>query len=469
MLRSLPRKSLFAMSGLSLALIGMPTLGGDVREDQTNVAQEPVAAAVVLPAIPAYEVPPVLAARDLLAQEFLEGADFRVEDRVPTDGFLMRFKIHSSFGSFDAASPQMVEIRIAEIRALRELEEFDTNDLAADGFRHSAKEFGDNLGHLIAEPEETLKGIPEGVGRFFKRTVRAAKTGVQTLQDRNAGADEGTGAVIEGPGARLPGAAVGPDAPRSEVGTTEASAYLAGKTAADIFGYSEQRREIAKRLKVNPYTENNVLAKRLDDVAWAAFSGGLGVAALKALAPASTLVTLAGSASNWVWDTPPGDLRVFNEQVLLGLGADQDSVDRFLRHPWYTLTLRTRLVKALDAMPEVAGRDRVMPLVLSVTTFDQARFVVESAEMLADLHKSVSPLDRLDVSGTLVGWAAANVIVPAPADALSWTTELHSFALLPELEVADRTIYLRGGATETAHSSLAQMGWSLRAWSPTTQ
>ena len=78
------------------------------------------------------------------------------------------------------------------------------------------------------------------------------------------------------------------------------------------------------------------------------FSGGLGVTALKALVPASNLVAVTSSASNWVWETAPGDLRVYNEQTLLRLGASSDDVDRLLRHPFFTTSLRTRLVTPLS-------------------------------------------------------------------------------------------------------------------------
>ena len=123
------------------------------------------------------------------------------------------------------------------------------------------------------------------MGRFFNRVERAAKTGYQTIQDRRAEPDEAT-AVLPGPGSRLPGAPLtGLQSATDQPGSAEVAAKLAGRTAADIFGYSEQRREIAKRLDVDPYTDNPVLTKRLDEVAWAAFSGGLGVTALKALVP----------------------------------------------------------------------------------------------------------------------------------------------------------------------------------------
>jgi hypothetical protein len=293
---------------------------------------------------------------------------------------------------------------------------------------------------------------------------RAAKTGYQTIQDRTAEPDQPT-AVLPGPGSLLPGAPLNETQPAGDQpGSAEVAAKLAGRTAADIFGYSEQRREIAKRVNVDPYTDNPVLAKRLDEVAWAAFSGGLGVTVLKALAPATNLVTVTSSASNWVWETTPADLRVYNEQTLLGLGALPEDVDRLLRHPFFTTSLRTRLVKALDAMSEVAERAAVMPLALSVTSTGQARFVVESAEMLARIHADERRLERLFLDGTLIARSGDALVVPAPVDALSWNAQLHGFAKRVAGESNERRMYIRGGATPLAQEQLAALGWNLVAW-----
>jgi len=385
-------------------------------------------------------------------------------EAVPSDGFLTRFTIESDYGVFEATSPALALTRIREIAALAELEKFESEDLAKDGFKHSAERLKESFQHLADDPEGTLKGVPKGVGRFFNRVGRAAKTGYQTIQDRRAEPDIPT-AVLPGPGSRLPGPPLtGPEPAANQAGSAEVAAKLAGRTAADIFGYSEQRREIAKRLEVDPYTDNPVLAKRLDEVAWTAFSGGLGVTVLKALMPATNLITVTSSASNWVWETTPGDLRVYNEQTLLGLGASSDDVDRLLRHPFFTTSLRTRLVKAMDAMSGVADRAAVMPLALSVTSTGQARFVVESAEMLARIHAAERRLDRLFVDGTLIAQSEGMLVVPAPVDALSWNTELHGFAERVGDQSGERRIYLRGGATPRAREQLATLGWTLVAW-----
>ncbi|MCG6985176.1 MAG: hypothetical protein LJE61_08265, partial [Thiocapsa sp.] len=218
------------------------------------------------PPLARYEPPPTLNAADLLPASALSGPHHRVQDRVPTDGFLTRFTIDSDFGSFSPGSPALAQERVKEIAALAELARLDTDDLAKDGFKHAAGQLKDSFQHLIENPDDTLKGVPDGVGRFFKRTVRAAKTGYQAVQDRHAG-DSAPAAVTDGPGSRLPGAPLEVADPVPDESSAELAAKLAGRTAADVFGYSEQRREIAARLGVDPYSDNAVLARRLDEVA----------------------------------------------------------------------------------------------------------------------------------------------------------------------------------------------------------
>ena len=52
-----------------------------------------------------YETPPVLQAGQVLPAEWLKGKRYRIEEAVPTDGFLMKFTIISDFGTFIARSP----------------------------------------------------------------------------------------------------------------------------------------------------------------------------------------------------------------------------------------------------------------------------------------------------------------------------------------------------------------------------
>ena len=157
----------------------------------------------------------------------------------------------------------------------------------------------------------------------------------------------------------------------------EAAVRAVGKTTADAFGYDDQRRRIARELGVDPYSTNPVLTKMLDDIASAAFAGGLGISAFKAVVPAGMVISTTTTLSNWVWDMSPGDLKVQNERSLKAMGVSQDQIYLLLRQPHFTLTLQTRLVKALERLKQTTGRPWIMPVATTVRSFDQARFVVE--------------------------------------------------------------------------------------------
>ena len=82
-----------------------------------------------------YEAPPTLRARDLVPAERLQGPGYEVDDAVPTDGFLATFTVRSDHGVFEARGPGMLEIRLGEVAALRQLDAISTSDAFVKGLR----------------------------------------------------------------------------------------------------------------------------------------------------------------------------------------------------------------------------------------------------------------------------------------------------------------------------------------------
>lgn len=409
-----------------------------------------------------FETPPILKAGQILPAELLRGKRYQIEETVPTDGFLMKFTIVSDFGTFIARSPGMAEIRIKEIDAMDRLEKVSKSDAFVAGLKASGRQFGQQIGQLIENPEETVKGIPEGVGRFFDRVGRGAKTGYQKLADKKE-QEKQAAPPPSGPGARLPGEPEPTQAQGAKMTVEEAAVRAVGKTTADAFGYDDQRRRIARELGVDPYSTNPVLTKMLDDIASAAFAGGLGISAFKAVVPAGMVISTTTTLSNWVWDMPPGDLKVQNERSLKAMGVSQDQVDLLLRHPHFTLTLQTRLVKALERLPKTAGRPGVMPVATTVLSFDQARFVVEAMEMLAGYNEKIAPIKALDKGVPFAGLTGTGTLVVAgPVDCLSWTERANRFATRPDLKAKQRILWLRGETTPRARLELTKLGWVVK-------
>jgi hypothetical protein len=72
-----------------------------------------------------------------------------------------------------------------------------------------------------------------------------------------------------------------------------------GDVTITALGFEQVRRQLAKQLGADPYTTNPVLAQKLTDVAWVAFSARLGVNTLMSVAvPGSTLISLTSITSD---------------------------------------------------------------------------------------------------------------------------------------------------------------------------
>ena len=411
-----------------------------------------------------FEKPPTLTVHDLAPGEQLRGPGYRIDDAVPTDGFLATFTVRSDYGVFKATGPGMLEMRLREVAGLRQLDAISKSDAFVQGLKASATELGGEVKQIVTHPVDTVKGVPAGVGRFFQRVGRGAKTGVQKLSAAKAEQDA-PAPPPPGPGAQLPGAI--PPGAKPDVNITAEAARSAGRVTRDAFGYDERRRELAKEVGVDPYTTNPVLAKKLDDIAWAAFAGGLGITALKSAVPASMVISTSTMLTGWVYDMPPGDLKVRNEKSLLAMGVSQEDVDHLLRHRWYTLTLQSALVHGLERLEGVSGRPDVMPLALTVASDEQARFVVGAVQMLARYHEQVKPLATVQVQGTVVARTQDGaIIVPGPVDYLSWTKTIDRFTRRPDLTQPKRMLLLSGQASPRARRELERRDWIVETQVP---
>lgn len=403
-----------------------------------------------------YESPPSMPFDKVFPDVAIKGGNYSVAPSVPTDGFLTRAVIDSEFGEFVALGPGMLEIRLHEIDALVKLQTFEASDEFQRGAKESAQEKLSGLKQVYEKPKEAAAGISAGVSRFFKRSYRATKTGVQTINDV---VHDRTPGSIEGAGAKLPGNQQSQALPDSESKYKKA-AKASGSTAVNILGFDDSRRKLAKRLGVDPYTTNPVLDEKLDEVTWSIFAGDFGIDVATSLIPGSIVVTTSSLVTNWVWDTPPGDLRVKIEQTLLGIGVSQEDVDRLLRHRAYPLSYQAALTAAMEAMGEVNGHENTMPLALSVQTVDQARFVVNTMRMLQRYHETVQPLREIDVQGTIFAITDKDtMVIAAPVDYVSWSEMLDRFSANDRFSSKPRELYIAGTMTTMASEQLSKRGW----------
>jgi hypothetical protein len=231
-----------------------------------------------------------------------------------------------------------------------------------------------------------------------------------------------------------------------------------------VLGYEQERRELAKKLGVDPYTTNKILAKKLDEIATVSFRARLGVnTAISVLVPASIILTGVRTMDNLVWDTPRGDLIVRVENKLQELKVSPTQRSLFMHNPAIPLSLQVAVVENLGRLANVAGREDVVWQMGSVATESQARFLATSVRMLAEYHEKQKPITAVAAPGPVVARDQEGaLILPAPVDYVSWTERVAFFAKNPKLQVAPkRTLWITGLMSPRAKKEFEANGWTI--------
>jgi hypothetical protein len=387
-----------------------------------------------------HEAPPVLSAKQLLPQDMLAGNLFTVDDRVPTDGYMGQFTLRSELGTLPVSSRDLLRIRIAELPAIKQLTEASKSDVFVNAMGAAAARPVQSVTNIVADPVGTAQGLPAGVTRFFGRVGAGAESIAKSATDSSKSSDQ----------------------------KTQETAERVGSATITALGFEQVRRQLAKELGVDPYTTNPVLAEKLTDMAWVAFSARLGVNALVSVAvPGSTAISLVSATSDLVYDTPTADLIVLNRQRLAAMGANDAQVQALAANKWFSLSVLTMLVTELERLGGVKGRPAIIALAATGANEQEARFLAASVQMLARLNVTGVPLKELLARRTVVGVGANGaVVVPAPVDYLSWTEQLARFAAQPDLKSARRTLWLTGRMSAAAQAGFSSLGWAVHEVSP---
>jgi hypothetical protein len=385
---------------------------------------------------PNFETPPILRAQDLAPASLLSGNGFRVDDNVPTDGLTANYTIHTDLGMLQAHGLEMLSIRVSEVPAMVELQNTSKTKVFAHSVAKNAARPVAAAGQMILNPVDTVKGIPGGVSRFFGRVGHGAQ--------------------------KIKEAATEPaEAPAGE--RTVQAAKRTGQATRDVFGYEQERRELAKRLQVDPYTSNPILSKQLDDFALTAFRAHVGVTTtIGVLVPGSMVITATRIVSTMVWDTPKADLIVMNRKKLEELSVPPQTIKMFMNNQAFPLSVQTAFVESLTRLGSVPGVLGAATVASTVESEDQARFLTNAAEMLAKYHQTQTPLTRIITQRTIVGRDRTGaIIVPAEVDYVVWTPRMASFANRTDLSAQKRIIFLSGRMSPSAEKNFESLGWTI--------
>jgi hypothetical protein len=398
----------------------------------TASAQAPKPAAAPPTNVP-FEALPMLNASTILQPQYLSGANFTVRNAVPTYGGSNRYTIDSDFGVFTADSNQMLMRRVAEIQGTAKLQALSQTNEFAQAAAQAATTPLNVAQDLVTDPVDTISSVPRGIWGFLNR----AKDTVTNVADGQSGG------------------------------------FGNGQAISNMSGFSKTKRDLALKMGVDPYCNNEVFQKELNKVAWPAFLGKLSVDA--AFSAVTGGVGTALSAANWtatlqdsLRDKSAADLRAMNSNLLTdNMGIANGAANAFLNNSAISPTTQSIIVAALGQLGNIPGQGEFIVQAANSQSEHDALAFQQSVQIMAKLNNA-SPVARImQFEGlTLCQTNDGTVVVPIQWDYLAWTPGVAQFVTALKAQKFSTkptayTVMISGVASPAATQAFAGLGVNL--------
>ena len=390
----------------------------------------------------------ILAAEEVLPADLLEDDLYTIDTRVRNDGFMNHFIIHSQYGALEAHGEVMLHTRLAEIRAIHELESFSKSAVFLDAVKSGVVKPFNAAVNAVSRPVDTVKGIPRGVARFFVVGKRRVELGYQSAKrfiDKQSAAKE-----------------KGPDTTENK---NKELLNQAGKAAVSYLGANRAQRRWARRVGTDPYSSNPILRKKIARVAWYDAAGSLS----NVFVPSYTVVDQLGDINSLVWQKDPLELRIYNEKILRRAVGDRKLIKAFIEESAYSPTQQTLLVHALHQMDGVDGLQDFLNHAMTAGNEMEAILFRQSLQMLAKYHQK-ERLRAIAVGDFPFGAITVDnrFIIAAAVDQVFGTDALEA-DLITYKDIAARhgaggvgVVMVRGIVDERHKAAIARQGFTLR-------
>jgi hypothetical protein len=375
------------------------------------------------------QTPIILKAKDILPQDLLQGENYKVENEVKNDGIFNTYQLNTDYGQITVESDSILMIRIAELKALKAMEELQRSEAFAEAVGGTVSGTVKGAGKLVTSPVETSKNIAKGTGRYLSNLGRSFFS----------------------------------DDPDQDNAMSVA------------IGYDVTKRGYAYEFGIDPYTHYEPVTSRLGEISRSSAAGGLApkVALAVVGGAVATGVSIGITAEGMrqlVRDNSPGELTNINKKKLETMGIETKLVEAFLNNYTYNPQEETFLVGALESMKNVKGRDAFIALASLAKAEDTAVFYRLSAQMMEAYHINVAPVIRIrNINGNLrLQKKDGTFIILQPLDYIYWTKDVQramktadsDLKKLPE--VSGKEMWIPGKFDKKAREMLMATDWKIQ-------
>ena len=375
------------------------------------------------------QTPIILNAAGILPKDLLQGENYKIKNEVKNDGIFNTYQLDTDYGQITVESDSILMIRIAELKALKKMEELQQSEAFADAIGSTAKNTAKGASKLVTSPVETSTNIVKGTGRYLSNLGRSFFS----------------------------------DDPDQDNAMSVA------------LGYDTTKRQYAYEYGIDPYTHYDPVTNRLGEISRASVAGGLAPkVALSAVGGAvATGVSFGITAEGMrqlVRDKSPGELTKINQKKLEQMGVDAKLAESFLNNYAYNPQEETLLIGALESMKNVEGREAFIALASLAGTEGWAVFYRLSAQMMEAYHLNVAPTVRIwNIGGNLrLQKIDGTFIVLQPLDYIFWTQdvqralEIANSDLKKVPEVSAKEMWISGKFDSKVRELLIAKGWKVQ-------
>jgi hypothetical protein len=342
----------------------------------------------------AFESLPTLNATTILQPQYLAGPNFTVRNPVPTYSGSNQYTIDSDYGVFTADGNAMLMRRVAEIQGIAALQAISQTSEFTQAAAQAAETPLNVAQDLVTNPLPTIASVPRGILSFLNQAGQAVKDVAEGDQS-----DMGQGQLVE-----------------------------------NLSGFAKTKRDLAIKLAVDPYCNNEVFQRELNKVAWPAFLGkfavGLGMGAIGGGAGAALHgLSWTATLQNSLRDKSPGELRLMNLGLLTNnMGISPEAASAFLNNNSISPTTQTLTVAALAQLGNISGQGEFILQAANSQDEHDALAFQQSVQIMAELNNTapiarISHLNGLTICQTNDG----TVVVPIQWDYVSWTPMTERF------------------------------------------
>ena len=390
--------------GLSLALAAFAALATLLLAVSTEAAQ--------------YEGAPSFSAAQAVPGVPLRGTDYSIGDRVGVENFQYVFHLNTKWGPFTIKGSDLLRVRLREIAATAKLEEVNGAETAVESAGKTALRPLSTAKGLVTAPAQTIGDTFRGVGHIFG----------------SAGA------------------------------TMNATDPHGDSMLASVTGGAAARRKLAFDLGVDPNTSFPPLADELKRVATASALGetSANIGMSFVAGPAGFAIGATGTATQvreMLRDKTPADLEKEGRAVLVALGISQGTIDAFYANPNLSPTDKTVIVKVMESLGGVAGRELFIAGAANAASIEMGFFYRHQAMLIQQYAKRIAPVRSfVRVGGAPMLQTAQGTVSILPVDYLNWSAPLAGIAAGAP---GGGELWITGNASPTATAQLAALSWKV--------